>query len=59
VFGEHQRNSLSNHVLGSGGRDILSLCFGVVSYMIRKDLVISGKKRLRQKRYYLWRNLKF
>jgi hypothetical protein len=49
-FGGRQMRHISITLFDVAGRALSSLCSGVVFLMIRKDLVISGKKRLLRRR---------
>ena len=42
--GAYPKNGLPSHVSDRAGRGFLSLCFGIIFCMIRKDPVISGTR---------------
>jgi len=54
--GEHHKKLLLRAVFARDGRAILSLCFGIASLMIRKNLVIFESRKQLQREKRLMRN---
>jgi hypothetical protein len=50
VYGDYLEKRIISTIYGGGGRAFLSLCSRELSLIIRKGLVMYGKRRLRRKR---------
>jgi hypothetical protein len=50
MYGDYLEKGIISIVYGGGGKDFLSLYFGDLSPLIRRGLIMYGKRRLHKRR---------